>query len=79
MIKKSIVPGAPIQDPDITKAEIEADKFVLAQPKPYKKGVFIFNKMWLEGYLPIILRINFMGIATGNFPVRASRIIDGMS
>jgi ubiquinone/menaquinone biosynthesis C-methylase UbiE len=43
--KKGIFPGAPVQNPEALKAEIEAGIFKLKQMQPYKSyGVFFFTK-----------------------------------
>ncbi len=45
VIKKGIFPGAPVQNPEALKAEIEAGNFKLTQMQPYKRyGVFFFTK-----------------------------------
>jgi len=45
VIKKGIFPGAPVQNPEALKAEIEAGNFKLEQMQPYKRyGVFFFTK-----------------------------------
>ncbi len=45
VIKKGIFPGAPIQNPETLKTEIEAGNFQLQQMLPLKNyGVFFFNK-----------------------------------
>jgi len=45
VIKKGIFPGAPVQNPEALKAEIEAGNFKLKQMQPYKRyGVFFFTK-----------------------------------
>jgi ubiquinone/menaquinone biosynthesis C-methylase UbiE len=45
VIKKGIFPGAPVQNPEALKAEIEASNFKLKQMQPYKRyGVFFFTK-----------------------------------
>jgi ubiquinone/menaquinone biosynthesis C-methylase UbiE len=45
VIKKGIFPGAPVQNPEVLKAEIEAGNFKLEQMQPYKRyGVFFFTK-----------------------------------
>jgi ubiquinone/menaquinone biosynthesis C-methylase UbiE len=45
VVKRGIFPGAPVQNPDALKAEIEADSFKLQQMQPYKNyGVFFFAK-----------------------------------
>jgi ubiquinone/menaquinone biosynthesis C-methylase UbiE len=45
VIKKSIFPGAPVQNPETLKAEIEAGNFKLEQMQPYKNyGIFFFTK-----------------------------------
>jgi len=45
VIKKGIFPGAPVQNPETLKTEIEAGNFQLQQMLPYKSyGVFFFTK-----------------------------------
>jgi len=45
VIKKGIFPGAPVQNPEALKAEVEAVNFELEQMQPYKNyGVFFFTK-----------------------------------
>ena len=45
IIKKGRLPGGPIQNPDVLKAEIEATGFKLEQMQPYKLfGMFFFAK-----------------------------------
>jgi ubiquinone/menaquinone biosynthesis C-methylase UbiE len=45
VIKKGIFPGAPVQNPDVLKAEIEAASFKLEQMLPYRSyGIFYFSK-----------------------------------
>jgi len=45
VIKKGIFPGAPVQNPNALKVEIESGKFRLEQMLPYKRyGVFFFTK-----------------------------------
>ena len=45
VIKKGIFPGAPVQNPEALKAEIEAGNFKLKQMQPYKSyGIFFFTK-----------------------------------
>ena len=45
VIKKGIFPGAPVQNPEALKAEIEAGNFKLEQMQPYKSyGIFFFTK-----------------------------------
>jgi ubiquinone/menaquinone biosynthesis C-methylase UbiE len=45
VVKKGIFPGAPVQNPDAVKAEVEAGNFELQQMQPYKNyGVFFFTK-----------------------------------
>ena len=45
VVKKSIFPGAPVQNPDALKAEVEAGNFELQQMEPYKNyGVFFFTR-----------------------------------
>jgi ubiquinone/menaquinone biosynthesis C-methylase UbiE len=45
VIKKSIVPGAPIQNPQAIKSTVEASNFKLQEMQPYKNyGVFFFTK-----------------------------------
>jgi len=45
VVKKGIFPGAPVQNPETLKSEIEAGKFKLEQMLPYKSyGVFFFTK-----------------------------------
>jgi ubiquinone/menaquinone biosynthesis C-methylase UbiE len=45
VVKKSIFPGAPVQNPEALKAEVEAGNFELQQMQPYKNyGVFFFTK-----------------------------------
>ncbi len=45
VIKKGVFPGAPVQNSEAIKAEIEANNFKHAQTMPYKNyGVFFFKK-----------------------------------
>ena len=45
IVKKSIVPGAPVQNPETLKAEVESNGFALQQMLPYKSfGIFSFQK-----------------------------------
>ena len=45
VIKKSIFPGAPLQNPKVLTSEIEAANFKLEQMQPYKNyGIFFFTK-----------------------------------
>jgi ubiquinone/menaquinone biosynthesis C-methylase UbiE len=45
VVKKGIFPGAPVQNPETLKAEIEACNFKLQQMLPYKSyGILFFNK-----------------------------------
>jgi ubiquinone/menaquinone biosynthesis C-methylase UbiE len=45
VIKKGIFPGAPVQNPEALKSEIEAGNFKLEQTLPYKTfGVLLFRK-----------------------------------
>jgi len=45
VIKKGIFPGAPVQNPEALKGEIEANNFKLKQMLPYRRyGIFFFNK-----------------------------------
>ena len=45
VVKKGIFPGAPVQNPEAVKAEIEAGNFKLEQMQPYKRyGIFFFAK-----------------------------------
>jgi ubiquinone/menaquinone biosynthesis C-methylase UbiE len=45
VVKQGILPGAPVQNPETLKAEIEASDFKLEQMQPYKSyGVFFFTK-----------------------------------
>ena len=45
VIKKGIFPGAPVQNPEALKAEIEAGNFKLKQMLPYKNyGIFFSTK-----------------------------------
>ena len=45
VIKKGIFPGAPVQNPDALKVEIEANNFKLKQMLPYRSyGIFFFAK-----------------------------------
>ena len=45
VIKKGIFPGAPVQNPEALKKEIEAGNFKLEQMLPYKRyGIFFFTK-----------------------------------
>jgi ubiquinone/menaquinone biosynthesis C-methylase UbiE len=45
VIKKGIFPGAPVQNPDKLKAEIEASNFKLEKLLPYKSyGILFFTK-----------------------------------
>jgi ubiquinone/menaquinone biosynthesis C-methylase UbiE len=45
VIKKGIFPGAPVQNPEALKAEIEAGNFKLEQMLPYKRyGIFCSTK-----------------------------------
>lgn len=45
VVKKGIFPGAPVQNPEALKAEIEAVNFNLEQMLPYKNyGIFFFTK-----------------------------------
>jgi len=45
VIKKGILPGAPVQNPEALKAEFEAGKFEVKEVLPYKNyGIFISAK-----------------------------------
>ena len=45
VIKRGIFPGAPVQNPEALKAEIEAGNFKLEQILPYKRyGIFCATK-----------------------------------
>jgi len=45
VIKKGIIPGAPIQNPQTIEAEVSASNFKPQQIMPYKNyGVFFFSK-----------------------------------
>jgi ubiquinone/menaquinone biosynthesis C-methylase UbiE len=45
VVKKGIFPGAPVQNPETLKSEIEAGNFKFQQMLPYKVyGVFFFTK-----------------------------------
>lgn len=45
VIKKGILPGAPVQNPKVLTQEVEAENFKLQQMLPYKNyGIFFFNK-----------------------------------
>src|SRR5208283_5301194 len=45
VIKKGIFPGAPVQNPEALKTEIEAGNFKLEQMLPYKRyGIFCSTK-----------------------------------
>ena len=45
VIEKGIFPGAPVQNPEALKKEIEASYFKLEQMQPYKRyGIFSFTK-----------------------------------
>ena len=45
VIKKGVFPGAPVQNPETLKAEIEAGNFKLGQMRSYKNyGIFFFTK-----------------------------------
>jgi ubiquinone/menaquinone biosynthesis C-methylase UbiE len=45
VIKKGTVPGAPMQNPQAIKSDLEAANFKLQQMQPYKNyGVFFFTK-----------------------------------
>ena len=45
VIKKGILPSAPVQNPDVLKVEIEAGNFRLQQMLPYKSyGILLFTK-----------------------------------
>jgi ubiquinone/menaquinone biosynthesis C-methylase UbiE len=45
VVKKGTFPGAPVQNPEALKAEVEAGNFRLQQMQPYKNyGVFFFAK-----------------------------------
>jgi ubiquinone/menaquinone biosynthesis C-methylase UbiE len=45
IIRKGIFPGAPVQDPQILKTEIEANEFEFQQMLPLKNyGIFLFVK-----------------------------------
>jgi ubiquinone/menaquinone biosynthesis C-methylase UbiE len=45
VVKKGIFPGAPVQNPEALKAEVEVGSFKLRQMQPYKNyGVFFFTK-----------------------------------
>ncbi|MGA2681265.1 MAG: class I SAM-dependent methyltransferase [Candidatus Bathyarchaeia archaeon] len=45
VVKKGTFPGAPIQNPEVLKKEVETGNFNLTQMQPYKNyGIFFFNK-----------------------------------
>jgi ubiquinone/menaquinone biosynthesis C-methylase UbiE len=45
VIKTSVVPGAPVQDPKMIKSEVESNNFGLEKMLPYKNfGLFFFKK-----------------------------------
>ncbi len=45
VIKKGALPSAPVQIPEVLKAEIETEDFELQQMRPYKSyGIFLFSK-----------------------------------
>jgi len=45
VVKKGLFPGAPVQNPEALKAEVEAGNFGLEKMQPYKNyGVFFFTK-----------------------------------
>ena len=45
VIKKGVFPGAPVQNPEVLKSEIEAGNFKLEQTQPYKRyGIFFSTK-----------------------------------
>ena len=45
VIKKGFLPGAPVQNPETLKGEVEAGYFNLTQMNQYKNyGVFFFTK-----------------------------------
>jgi ubiquinone/menaquinone biosynthesis C-methylase UbiE len=45
VVKKGILPGAPVQNPEKLKGEVEDGGFTLAKIEPYKDyGVFFFGK-----------------------------------
>lgn len=45
IVKKGLLPGAPVQKPDVLKTEIEGSGFELQQMLPYKLfGMFFFSK-----------------------------------
>jgi ubiquinone/menaquinone biosynthesis C-methylase UbiE len=45
VVKKGVFPGAPVQNPEALKAEVEAGDFILQEMQPYKNyGVFFFTK-----------------------------------
>jgi len=45
VVKKGILPGAPVQNPQVLTQEVEAESFKLQQMLPYKNyGVFFFNR-----------------------------------
>ena len=45
VVKKGIFPGAPVQNPEALKTEVEAGGFNLTRMEPYKSyGVFFFEK-----------------------------------
>ena len=45
VIKKGIFPGAPVQNPEVLKAEIKSGNFKLEQMQPYKRyGIFCSTK-----------------------------------
>jgi len=45
VVKKGVFPGAPVQNPEMLKSEIEAGNFKLEQTLPYKTyGVLLFRK-----------------------------------
>jgi ubiquinone/menaquinone biosynthesis C-methylase UbiE len=45
VVKKGTLPGAPVQNPEVLKAEIEASNFKPEKMLPYKiYGVFLFTK-----------------------------------
>ncbi len=47
VIKRGIFPGAPVQNPETLKAEVESSNFKLKQMQPYKRfGIFFFTKKY---------------------------------
>ncbi len=45
VVKKGVIPSAPVQNPEALKTEVEAGDFNLKQMQPYKNyGIFFFSK-----------------------------------